>query len=94
MRKYLLALTALLVPAFLSVPAYASSGSLDEANPGDIVIGGLLDFLKDAMDNLVGVMGMVWLVMTSNPLFLVFLGVSLFSVGIWLFRKVRNASKR
>lgn len=46
-----------------------------------------------AMGDLVDVMGEVWEVMTSNPLFLVFLGASLFAVGIGMFRRVKRAAK-
>ena len=46
-----------------------------------------------AMGSLVEIMGSVWSFMTSNPLFLVFLGASLFGVGIKLFRKVKSAAK-
>lgn len=45
------------------------------------------------MGSLVEVMGEVWKVMTSNPLLVVFLAGSLFSVGIRIFRKVKNAAK-
>ena len=46
-----------------------------------------------AMGDLVDVVGEVWDVMVSNPLFLTFLGASLFSVGIWIFKKVKRAAK-
>ena len=42
---------------------------------------------------LVDVMGEVWKVMISNPLLVVFLAGSLFSVGIRIFRKVKSAAK-
>lgn len=45
------------------------------------------------MRQLVGVMGDVWSVMTANPLMCVFLGASLFSVGVWVFVKVKRAAK-
>ena len=46
-----------------------------------------------AMGSLVEVMVEVWDVMTSNPLLLVLLAASLFSVGVWIFRKVKGAAK-
>ena len=46
-----------------------------------------------AMGSLVDVMGKVWEVMTANPLLVVFLAASLFSVGIRIFRKVKGAAK-
>ena len=46
-----------------------------------------------SMGTLVDIMGEVWDVMLSNPLFLVFLGASLFGVGIRIFRKVKSAAK-
>lgn len=45
------------------------------------------------MRQLIDVMGDVWSVMTSNPLLCVFLGASLLSVGIWVFRKVKRAAR-
>ena len=46
-----------------------------------------------AMGSLVEIMGEVWKVMTGNPLLVVFLAASLFSVGIKIFRKVKGAAK-
>ena len=46
-----------------------------------------------AMSTLVTVMGAVWEVMVANPLLVVFLAASLFSVGIRIFRKVKGAAK-
>ena len=46
-----------------------------------------------AMGSLVEIMGQVWAVMTGNPLLVVFLAASLFSVGIKIFRKVKGAAK-
>ena len=45
------------------------------------------------MGDLVEVMGEVWKVMVSNPLLVVFLAGTLFSVGIRIFRKVKSAAK-
>ena len=93
MQKYMLALMALLTPVLLSAPAYAG----DFAGDREGEVGGgrySIERVTSALDDLVDVMGEVWKVMVSNPLFLVFLGVSLFSVGIWLFRKIRSAAKR
>lgn len=45
------------------------------------------------MGSLVEVMGEVWNVMTSNPLLVVFLAGSLFSVGIRIFKKVKSAAR-
>lgn len=47
----------------------------------------------DGMGDLVSVMNEVWEVMTSNPLFLTFLGASLFGVGIYMFRRIKRAAK-
>ena len=46
-----------------------------------------------AMSTLVTVIGNVWEVMVSNPLLVVFLAGSLFSVGIKIFKKVKCAAK-
>ena len=45
------------------------------------------------MGTLVEVVGEVWSVMTGNPLLVVYLGASLFGVGIWIFKKVKRAAK-
>ena len=45
------------------------------------------------MGSLVEVMGEVWKVMTSNPLLVVLLAASLFTIGIRIFRKVKSAAK-
>lgn len=49
--------------------------------------------ITTAMSTLVTVMGGVWEVMVSNPLLVVFLAASLFSVGIKIFKKVKGAAK-
>lgn len=46
-----------------------------------------------AMGTLVSVMGEVWEVMVANPLLVVFLAGSLFSVGTKIFRKVKGVAK-
>lgn len=46
-----------------------------------------------AMEDLVDIMVRVWLVMTSNPLLLVFLAGSLLALGVRIFRKVKGAAK-
>ena len=46
-----------------------------------------------AMGSLVEIMAEVWKVMTGNPLLVVFLAASLFSVDITIFRKVKSAAK-
>ena len=85
------ALMAALTPVFLTVSAYAAE--LPDDREGSIG-GGRYSYITSTMDDLVGVMNEVWNVMTSNPLLLVFLGVSLFGVGIRLFKKVKSAAKR
>lgn len=50
--------------------------------------------IVSSMTTLVDIMGEVWSVMTGNPLLVFFLGVSLFSVGIRVFKKVKGAAKR
>ena len=88
MRKYMIALFAALIPAFLSAPAYASSAEdIVQPDTGNYIP------IFAAMDDLVDVIGQVWAVMTSNPLFLTFLGASLFGIGIWIFKKVKRAAK-
>lgn len=90
MKKLILALTALLTPVLLAAPAFASDfGSPDEVG------GGGRDFarLQHAVGDLADVMQQVFAIMMSNPLFLVLLAASLFSVGVWIFRKVKGASK-
>lgn len=90
MKKLTLALAALLTPVLLVAPAFASDfGSPDEVHGGGRDMGRLLH----AVDDLVDVMGGVWDVMTSNPLLLVLLAASLFSVGVWIFHKVKGAAK-
>lgn len=90
MKKLILALTALLTPVLLAAPAFASDfGSPDEVG------GGGRDFarLQHAVGDLADVMQQVFAIMMSNPLFLVLLAASLFSVGVWIFRKVKGAAK-
>ena len=92
MRKYVPALAAFLTPLLLSIPAYAS----DFAGDREGEVGGgrySIERVTSAMEDLVDIMGGVWKVMVSNPLFLVLLGASLFSLGIWIFRKVKRAAK-
>lgn len=45
------------------------------------------------MGDIVTVMTQVWSVMTSNPLLVAFLGASLLTVGIRVFRKVKSAAR-
>ena len=49
--------------------------------------------LLAAVDDLLEVMGVVWDVMTSNPLLLVLLVGSLLALGVRIFRKVKGAAK-
>ena len=62
----------------------AVNGVVEEVSIAPIVSG---------MGQLIDVMGEVWKVMIGNPLLLVYLGASLFSVGIWIFKKVKRAAR-
>lgn len=89
MKKLMLALTALLTPALLAAPAFAS----DFGNPDEVGGGGRYSKLVDAVGDLVDVMEQVFAIMTSNPLLLVFLAAGLLSLGVWIFHKVKGAAK-
>lgn len=89
MKKLMLALTALLTPALLAAPAFAS----DFGNPDEVGGGGRYSKLVDAVGDLVDVMEQVFAIMTSNPMLLVWLAGSLLSFGVWIFRKVKGAAK-
>lgn len=52
-----------------------------------------LEPIISAMGSLVEVMGEVWKVMVSNPLLVVLLAGTLFTVGIRIFRKVKGAAR-
>lgn len=60
---------------------------------GDVVSEISIAPVAAGMRQLIDVMGDVWSVMTANPLLCVFLGGSLLSMGIWVFRKVKRAAK-
>ena len=47
-----------------------------------------------SMDTLVELVSQVWTLMTSNALLTLFLAVSLISVGVSVFRMIKNAAKR
>ena len=49
--------------------------------------------IVNGMETLLNVVKQVWTVMVSNPFFVVFLGASLFSLGIWIFKKVKRAAR-
>lgn len=73
-------ISAMLMPMLLAL----SSSGADTTTITKIING---------MSDLVSIMEQVWEVMTSNPLFVLFLGASLFSVGIWLFCRVKRAAR-
>ena len=92
MRKYMLALTALLTAALLSVPAYAS----DFAGDREGEVGGgrfSISTVTSAMDDLADVVGQVFNVIVSNPFLVTLAAASLLTVGIRIFRKVKRAAK-
>lgn len=89
MKKLILALTALLTPALLAAPAFAS----DFGDPDEVGGGGRYSKLVNAVGDLADVMEQVFAIMTSNPLLLVFLAAGLLSLGVWIFHKVKGASK-
>lgn len=89
MKKLMLALTALLTPALLAAPAFAS----DFGDPDEVGGGGRYSKLVNAVGDLADVMEQVFAIMTSNPLLLVFLAAGLLSLGVWIFHKVKGASK-
>lgn len=45
------------------------------------------------MDTVTSLMGEVWTLMTSNPLLTLFLAVSLISVGVSVFRRIKRAAR-
>lgn len=53
-----------------------------------------IDAVMGSMDTLVDLTGQVWTLMTSNALLTLFLAVSLISVGVSVFRMIKNAAKR
>lgn len=92
MRKFTLALAVLLTPALLSVPAFAADvgdGTIGQPGAGRYSIERVLGAIEDLVD----VMGHVFAVMVSNPLFVVFLAAGLFALGVRIFRKVKRAAK-
>lgn len=89
MKKLMLALTALLTPALLAAPAFAS----DFGDPDEVGGGGRYSKLVNAVGDLADVMEQVFAIMTSNPLLLVFLAAGLLSLGVWIFHKVKGVSK-
>lgn len=92
MKKFTLALAALLTPVLLAAPAFASDFG-EETGGGAGRLDAQLVPIKRAIGDLVDVMEQVFAIMTSNPLLLVLLAASLFSVGVWIFRKVKSAAK-
>lgn len=92
MKKFTLALAALLTPVLLVAPAFASDFG-EETGGGAGRLDAQLVPIKRAIGDLVDVMEQVFAIMTSNPLLLVLLAASLFSVGVWIFRKVKSAAK-
>ena len=96
MRKYVLALAALLTSVLLSAPAYASDGGFGGDRGGSIGGGRYSSdtaTMVSAIDDVVDVMEQVWAIMVSNPLLVVFLAASLLIVGVRIFRKVKRAAK-
>ena len=93
MRKYILALVALLTPVLLSLPAYASSWS--EEDRGGSIGGGRysIDTVTSAIDDLVDIVEQVFLVILSNPLLVVLAAASLLALGVRIFKKVKRAAK-
>ena len=93
MRKYVFALSALLTSVFLSVPAYASEFAGDGEQQGAGRLDAQLVPITRALDDLAEVMEQVFAFMVSNPLLVVLLAASLFTIGIRIFRKVKSAAK-
>lgn len=92
MRKYMLVLIALLTPLLLSIPAYASDFSGDREGE----VGGgrySIERVTAAMDDLVDVVGQVFLVILSNPFLVVLVAAGLFALGVRIFKKVKSAAK-
>lgn len=92
MKKFTLALAALLTPVLLAAPAFASDFG-EETGGGAGRLDAQLVPIKRAIGDLVDVMEQVFAIMTSNPLLLVFLAAGLFALGIRIFRKVKGAAK-
>lgn len=68
--------------AAMSTTAYAD----EPAGPFDSVV--------SSMDTLGTLMTKVWTLMTSNPLLVLFLAVSLLSIGVAVFRMIKRAARR
>ena len=91
MRKYMLALLALLTPVLLSIPAYASEiPPREEQGP----FNSPLRYFKSALNDLVDIVGQVFSVIVSNPFLTVLVAASLFALGVRIFKKVKGAAKR
>lgn len=93
MRKYVIALMAFLTPALLSAPAYASDFAGDGTGGGAGRLDAQLVPITRALGDLVEVMEQVFAIMVSNPLLVVLLAGSLFTLGIRIFRKIKSAAK-
>lgn len=92
MKKLTLALAALLTPALLAAPAFASDFG-EETGGGASRLDAQLVPIKRAIGDLVDVMEQVFAIMVSNPLLVVLLAGSLFALGVRIFRKVKGAAK-
>ena len=53
-----------------------------------------MDGITSGVSTVVDVFGQIWSLMTGNPLIMVFIGGSLLSVGVGVFKKLRGAVGR
>ena len=91
MRKFMLALTALLTPVLLSAPAFASD--FDGGQTGGGRLPSATRTLLSAVDDLADIVGQVFSLMAGNPLLVALLAAGLLGVGIRLFRKAKSAAR-
>ena len=60
-------------------------GMLAETAGGNVITSGV--------STIVDLFGQVWTLMISNPLIMVFVGASLVTMALGIFKKVKNSSK-
>lgn len=77
------AVIPLMLSAVMTAPALATDANGDS---GMTAVLGTVTTISSLLDS-------VWTLMTSNPLLTLFLGVSLLTVGIRVFRRVRGAAR-
>lgn len=53
-----------------------------------------MEAVLSATDTVASLMGKIWNVMTANPLLTLFLAVSVLTIGITIFNKVKTSAKK